>query len=193
MSRIIDARKLTCPQPVMLTLKALEETDEVTTIVDNEPARENVAQLGKSQGCEVGIERKKEGIYLTLKKKKATPVKNAPQTAAGVVLFIASEFLGRGEDAALGSLLMQKFLHTIEGLVVRPETVILVNSGVKLCAADSSASEELRMLESHGIEVLACGTCLTKLNLMDRISAGRVSDMYTIADKLLRAKKIVSL
>jgi len=29
--------------------------------------------------------------------------------------------------------------------------------------------------------------------LMDKVGAGQVSDMYTIADKLLRAEKIVSL
>jgi len=34
----------------MLTLKALEEADEVTTVVDNEAARENVTRLGKRPG-----------------------------------------------------------------------------------------------------------------------------------------------
>ena len=67
MTKIIDARNLSCPQPVVLTKNALEEVDEVVTIVDNEAARDNVSRLGKSQGCEVTVEQKDDGIYLTLK------------------------------------------------------------------------------------------------------------------------------
>jgi len=53
MTKIIDARKLPCLQPVLLTTKALAEADTVITIVDNEAAKENVSRLGNSQGCEV--------------------------------------------------------------------------------------------------------------------------------------------
>ena len=43
MRKTIDARGLTCPQPVVLTKKALEEEEisEVLTIVDNSNALEN--------------------------------------------------------------------------------------------------------------------------------------------------------
>ena len=39
MAELIDARKLACPQPVLLTINALDKSDEVVTIVDNETAR----------------------------------------------------------------------------------------------------------------------------------------------------------
>jgi len=193
MTRVIDARTLPCPQPVTLTMKALEEADEVVTIVDNETARDNVSRLGKSRGCQVTVEPKEDGIYLTLAKARAKPLREEPMAATGTVLFIASEFLGRGDNQQLGSLLMQKFLHTLGSLKSRPETIILVNTGVKLATSDSLVVEELLRLEQQGAEVLACGTCLTHLELMGKLGAGQVSDMYTIADKLLRAEKIVSL
>ncbi len=193
MAKIIDARNLSCPQPVMLTMKALEEADEVTTVVDNEVARENVAQLGKSQGCDVSIEQKEDGIYLTLRKPKAEPAKKEPQSATGIVLFVGSDSLGRGEDDQLGSLLMQKFLPTVSGLTSSPETIILINNGVKLITEDSLVVGELRQLESQGIEILACGTCLTRFQLTGKVAVGQVSDMYTIADKLLKAEKTISL
>lgn len=191
--KIVDARNLTCPQPVLLTVKALEETDEVTTVVDNETARENVTRLGESRGCEVSVESKEDGIYLTLRKAKAGPVREGPQSAAGIVLFIGSDVLGRGEDYQLGSLLMQKFLHTVGGLTSRPETIILVNSGVKLVTEDSLVVGELRQLEKQGIEILACGTCLARFQLTDKVAVGQVSEMYTIASTLLKAGKTVSL
>lgn len=193
MTKTVDARNLSCPQPVILTKGALEEADEVVTIVDNEASRDNVSRLGKSQGCEVSVEKKKDGIYLTLRKTGVRVAKKQPVPATGVVLFIASDILGRGENQPLGSLLMQSFLNTVGGLRVRPETIVLMNNGVKLATNDSLVLGELRQLESQGIEILACGTCLSRLELTDKLAIGQISNMYTIADILLKANKIVSL
>jgi selenium metabolism protein YedF len=193
MVKFVDARNLSCPQPVMLTMKALEEAEEVTTIVDNEAARENVARLGRSQGCEVNIQQRDDGIYLTLKKAKGELDKKEPQSATRTVLFLGSDVVGRGDDYQLGSLLMQKFLHTLGGLKSRPETIVLINTGVKLVVGDSLVLGQLRQLESQGIEILACGTCLSRFQLTDKVAVGRVSDMYTIAQTLLEAEKIISL
>jgi len=193
LAKIIDARNLSCPQPVVLTKKALEEVDEVITIVDNEAARDNVSRLGKSQGCEITVEQKEDGIYLTLRKAGAGPAKQQCAVTTGIVLFIASDVLGRGDNQQLGSLLMQSLLHTLGGLTSRPETIIFINSGVKLVTDDSPVLGELRQLENQGIEILACGTCLSRLQLANKAAVGQVSNMYTIADTLLRADKIVSL
>ncbi|MCX5998926.1 MAG: sulfurtransferase-like selenium metabolism protein YedF [Chloroflexi bacterium] len=193
MARVIDARALSCPQPVVLTMKALEETDEVVTIVDNEAARDNVSRLGQHQGCRVTIDHKPDGIYLTLTKAGAMPLAKERPPASSTVLFIASEFLGRGEDQQLGSLLMQKFLHSLSSLKQGPQTIILLNAGVRLATTDSLVVAELQRLQEQGVEILACGTCLTQLQLLDKVAVGQVSDMYTIADKLFRADKIVPL
>jgi len=193
MTRTIDARNLSCPQPVVLTKQALREADEVITIVGNEAARDNVSRLAKSEGCAVNIEVKKDGIYLTLKKVEATPAKEGSKAIAGIVLLIGSDILGRGDDYQLGSLLMQSFLHTVGGLISRPETIILINSGVKLATEDSLVLGELRQMENQGIEILACGTCLSRFQLTDKAAVGQVSNMYVIADTLLKAEKTISL
>jgi len=62
MKKIVDARGLSCPQPVILTKKALEESDEVTTIVDNSTAVENVTRLATSKGFSVEVEEKEGNI-----------------------------------------------------------------------------------------------------------------------------------
>ena len=67
MKQTVDARGLACPQPVVLTLKAIANAAEVTTIVDNQAAVENVTRLARSKGCTVEVEEKKDGIYLTIK------------------------------------------------------------------------------------------------------------------------------
>ncbi len=194
MAKIVDARNLSCPQPMILTIKALEEVDEVITIVDSETARENVSRLGKNRGHEVTIEQKDDGIYLTLVKKGTEPANEVPSSvASGIVLFISSDILGRGENIELGNLLIHSFLNTLSSLSSRPESIVFMNNGVKLVTDDSLVVGELKQLESQGIEILACGTCLSRLNLTDKVAVGQVSNMYTLADTLLGAKKVISL
>lgn len=51
----IDARGLSCPQPVLLATQAMNAADggELEILVDNEASRENVGRAAKSQGWTV--------------------------------------------------------------------------------------------------------------------------------------------
>jgi selenium metabolism protein YedF len=116
-----------------------------------------------------------------------------PAHSGGIVLFVASDILGRGRNRSLGNLLMQKLLHTVAALTAKPETIVLMNDGVKLAAEGSVVLGELKKLESLGVEILACGTCLSRFKLIDKVAVGRISDMYTLADTLFKAEKVVAL
>jgi selenium metabolism protein YedF len=193
MSTTIDARGLACPHPVVLTKKALEEADEVTTIVDNETAKENISRLAASQGCQVSIEEKEEGIYLQLTK-KATGTEESPVTpvSGATLLLIASDTLGRGEEE-LGDILMRSFIHTLSEVTPKPNRIIFINSGVKLVAKGSEVIDDLHALKDQGIEILACGTCLGYYNLKEAVEVGQISNMYDITSALLQAGKIIAI
>ena len=51
----VDARGLSCPQPVGLTQKALQDAgnDVIEVIVDNACSLENVTRFARSKGCAV--------------------------------------------------------------------------------------------------------------------------------------------
>ena len=119
--------------------------------------------------------------------------KQESETTNSSVVFIGSDIIGRGENYELGSLLMQKFLHELGGHRLMPETIILMNNGVKLAAEGSLVLGELKQLEEHGIGILACGTCLSRLQLTDKVTAGKVSNMSDITDILLKSNKVISL
>jgi len=48
-------------------------------------------------------------------------------------------------------------------------------------------------MESRGAEILACGTCLDRLGIMNKVAVGQVSNMYTIAETMMKATKVISL
>ncbi|HOX42742.1 MAG TPA: sulfurtransferase-like selenium metabolism protein YedF [Myxococcota bacterium] len=202
MKKTVDARGLSCPQPVVLTLKALDLADEVTTLVDNQAAVENVTRLAHSKGCSVEVSEKEDGIYLTLKRggAPAEPAaighgvagSTAEAPAGPLVVFVPSDCFGRG-PSELGERLMGAFFHSLLEVRPKPQTIIFMNSGVKLVAQGSRALDDLEALAAQGIDVLACGTCLGYFELTEKLAVGRVSNMYDIATALLEAGKVVEL
>ena len=71
MSKIIDARGLSCPQPVLLTLNEIKKVNKgkITIMVDTDTARENVSRAAEAQGWAiVGIEREDDSYRITIRK-----------------------------------------------------------------------------------------------------------------------------
>jgi tRNA 2-thiouridine synthesizing protein A len=71
MSKTVDARGLSCPQPVLMTLDEIKagETDEIEVLVDTDTSKENVARAAQSQGWTVTDTAEDNGGYkLTIKK-----------------------------------------------------------------------------------------------------------------------------
>ena len=197
MAKIVDARGLPCPQPVIMTRNALQESDAVTTIVDNETSQHNVTRMAEKSGCTVRAEELDDGIYLHMAR-EATPLENTvpqPVGPAGegpLVLTIPDESMGRGEPE-LGQILVRGFFHTLGEIEPLPTTIIFFNSGVKLVVEGSPVLEDLLSLRDKGIEILVCGTCLDYFGLKDTIAVGEVSNMYTIAETMLGAGRVTSL
>lgn len=63
----IDARGLSCPQPVILTKKALEglNEDHLEVLTDDPVAKENILRFGQNAGYKVEVI--KEGKHFLLR------------------------------------------------------------------------------------------------------------------------------
>ena len=56
---------------------------------------------------------------------------------------------------------------------------------------DSESLEDLKKMEEEGVEILTCGTCLKHYGLMEKLMVGKVTDMYTIAERMTGADKVI--
>ena len=193
MSMIIDARGLACPQPVVLTKKALEKADDLTVIVDNATAKQNVSRLAESHGLGITVEEKGDGIYLRLTRPADESLGGkVPLLFEPTVLLVSSSTLGHGDDE-LGNVLMRSFIHTLGESDIKPHKIIFMNSGVKLVTQGSDVMDDLRALEKETVEILACGTCLGHFGLKDAVEVGRISNMYEITMALMKSTKVISI
>jgi len=71
MSEVVDARGLSCPEPVMITKNALQKTDEseVTVLVSSSVAKDNVSRTVSKIGWAVlSVEEEEDGFKLNLQK-----------------------------------------------------------------------------------------------------------------------------
>ena len=100
--------------------------------------------------------------------------------------------MGRGADE-LGRILMRAWMHTLTEVSPSPDVLIFINAGVRLVVEGSPVLEDLQTLAGRGVRILACGTCLGYFELKDKVAVGTVSNMYTIAETLLGAGKVISL
>lgn len=71
MSVTVDARGLSCPQPVLMTIDEIKKTDrgEIVVLVDTDTSRENVSRAAVSKGWSVqNVVPDGDGYRITIKK-----------------------------------------------------------------------------------------------------------------------------
>jgi TusA-related sulfurtransferase len=70
MSKIVDARGLSCPQPVLLTLNEIKKVNkgEIVILVDTDTSKENISRAATTQGWQVEVKKEDEDFRLILTK-----------------------------------------------------------------------------------------------------------------------------
>ena len=69
MAATVDARGLSCPQPVIMTLDEIKKGSEkeIIVLVDTDTSKENVTRAAENQGCRVNdVSIEEEGYRITL-------------------------------------------------------------------------------------------------------------------------------
>jgi selenium metabolism protein YedF len=108
------------------------------------------------------------------------------------LLAINSETMGRGDDE-LGRQLLASLLRKLWAAPNRPHAMVFYNSGVKLLAEGSGVLEALVGLSEAGVDLVACGTCVSFFGLRESLRVGRVSDMQEISALMVRADSAITV
>ena len=193
----IDARGKACPQPVILAKKEIDGgCRDLTILIDNRTAIENLTRLGNSAGMKVTSGETADGFFVRLTgegKVVESPVISCPATGGGYAVFIGKDTVGAG-DPVLGFNLVKMALYTLAQGESVPIYVLFMNDGVKLPAGEEpQVIDSIQTLIDKGTIVLVCGTCLNFYGLTERLKVGLISNMYDILGAMQRADKVISL
>jgi len=194
MEIFVDARGKACPEPVVMTKKALDsmESGKVTTAVDNEISRDNVVKLAKSRDLRFMVEQKAGGFEISIEKSGSEALKQEPKGLKAetlclppdtdYVIYVSKNTMGTGAEE-LGKLLLKNYIHTLREASHLPSAMLFVNSGVFITTEGSDSIETLAELEKRGVEVLSCGTCLDYYHIKEKLKVGKVTNMFEIVEK----------
>ena len=185
----INALGKACPMPVIEAKKALN-TDEgkngIIISVDNEIATQNLAKLADQMKLSYSLSKHSDQEYrVAIGGQGEVPekVKNKLETGSGYVVAISSLEMGSG-DPTLGKKLMGSFLYALSEQDELPKAILFYNAGVHLTVEGSDSLEDLKALESAGVEILSCGLCLDFYHLTEQLTVGSISNMYRIVEMM---------
>jgi selenium metabolism protein YedF len=192
--KIVDCRNMTCPLPVVTVKRALEEAagEDVKVLLDDGPPRENVTRFASNRGYSVEEAREGDSYALLISGRSAEPLPLQMGKSGGSVLLVASDSIGDGPPE-LGRLLMKNFIISLLEVAETPERIFFVNRGVFLTTEGSEVIEALAKLADRGVEVLSCGVCLDFFHVREGLLTGSVTNMFTMAESMLRAGSVIRL
>lgn len=194
----LDCRGLACPHPVLRTKEIIDQggVGQLTVLVDNAAAKENVSRFLQRAGYEVQVA--EQAGTLAVRGRRGEGAAGDPGAAAEltpaakILVLIGTDRLGTGDDI-LGRKLLVNFLGTLKEMGRELWCLVLLNAGVKLAVTGSEVLESIRDLEREGIMVLVCGTCLDHFQLLEAKEVGETTNMLDIVTHMQLADKVIPL
>lgn len=108
------------------------------------------------------------------------------------VILVTSNGMGKA-DEKLQQSLFSKYIELLVQNESLPAALCFYTDGVKLVCEGSPVLEQLRDLESKGIRLIVCSTCLNYFNLTEKIQAGIVGGMGDILEAQTKAEKVITI
>ena len=200
MSSELDCRGLACPAPVLQTKQLIEKEhlSELSVIVDNPAAGENVSRFLGTQNFEVSSEQKGPDFLITARRRERVETSGPeiiPKPVSEkqkIMVMIATDRMGYG-DEGLGKKLAVSFIKTLKEMGDELWRLVFLNNGVKLTIGGSEVLEVLKDYEKEGLTILVCGTCLNHFGLLDKKQAGETTNMLDIVTAMQLADKVIGI
>jgi selenium metabolism protein YedF len=195
---LLDCKGMTCPQPVVETrnfIAAHPDQDEITVLVDNRAAAQNVERFLGAQGFQASIQGADPDFNVQGHRLEPGNCERVFETSEDreqkTLIMVTQNVMGRG-DEKLGTLLMLNFLRTLKEMGNALWRLIFVNAGVKLTIEGAETLAVLQELEKQGVSILVCGTCLDHFNLLEKKQCGETTNMLDMVTSLQVAEKVIT-
>ncbi len=196
----IDARKLSCPAPVLAVKEAIENERPgmIQVLVDNDAAKQNVSRFFISQSYQVESQAEGPDILITgTTDGKPVPEKEivrGPEDGeiSKIMVMIATDRMGYGDDE-LGLKLLISFIKTLKEMGPELWRLVFVNNGVKLTITGSEVLDDIKELANSGVHILVCGTCLMHFNILEEKQVGETTNMLDIVTAMQLANKVINI
>jgi intracellular sulfur oxidation DsrE/DsrF family protein len=115
-----------------------------------------------------------------------------PDQHASTVILVTNNGMGKA-DVELQQTLLSTFLSLVDEHSYLPAAICFYTEGVKLVVEESPVLIQLKSLESKGVRLIVCQTCLKYFHLADKVQVGIVGGMTDILEAQWMADKVITL
>lgn len=105
---------------------------------------------------------------------------------------VTKTYMGEG-DTELGRKLINNYFKLRNKDSHLPRIMVFYNSGVKLLCEGSPLLDIFKEIESKGVKMIVCGTCLDHFALADKLKAGMRGTMVDIISLQEEADKVLTI
>ena len=110
-----------------------------------------------------------------------------------IVYLVTSNGMGTTSEADLKHKLVTTFLTLIADQTPLPSAICFYTDGVRLACEGSPVLAQLQKLESLGVRMVLCQTCLKYFELEGQVKVGIVGGMGDIITCMTQADQVITL
>jgi selenium metabolism protein YedF len=114
------------------------------------------------------------------------------QTNSNTIVMITSDGMGDA-DLALQHKLAGTYFTLLDESNLLPAAICFYTDGVKLAVEGSPVLPQLKSLETKGVRLILCSTCLNYFDLTDKVQVGIVGGMTDIIEAQWNADKVITI
>jgi intracellular sulfur oxidation DsrE/DsrF family protein len=108
------------------------------------------------------------------------------------VILITNNGMGKADEKLQLTLIGKYFELLLHGGNL-PAAICFYTEGIKLVCEGSPVIESLCSLESEGVHLIVCSTCLNYFNLTEKVQVGIVGGMGDILEAQTKAEKVITI
>ena len=108
------------------------------------------------------------------------------------IILITNNGMGKA-DLALKHKLAAKYFELLIQSTNLPAAICFYTEGVKLTVTGSPVLEQLKGLETKGVRLISCSTCLDFYGLSGQTQVGIVGGMGDIIEAQTKAAKVITI
>ena len=205
------------PEEAIRSVQAIpkSENSSFSVLLDNPMVASRVRSSLTENGCDVSLEDDEGTVVLkarlrtpgspakaepvripAVRPKKAPPVSPSTQPAhpvfGGTTIILSRRTIG-GSDEDHGENLALAFLQSLQHVTPFPQTIVLMNEGVKLAVKGTKTCASISSLNHRGCRVLVSRDCLAHFGIEEVLGVGSVVSLQDITATLLRSERTLSL
>lgn len=109
------------------------------------------------------------------------------------IILVTNNGMGKAPTPQLQHILAAKYFELLLQNNELPAAICFYTDGVRLTVSGSPVLDQLKALETKGVRLIICSTCLDYFDIRDDVQVGIIGGMPDIIESQTKASKVITI